>query len=110
MKWTIKLVFEAVPGSPVEHELGIIERAEEISPATAGLTIAEGKILLANLQERSKRLVFPSGMRPDLSLTMWSWFSQKVEQRNVACVATDLYRRSGGLWSRRLSLTPVWRW
>jgi hypothetical protein len=29
MKWTIKLVLEAVPGSPVEHELGIIERAEE---------------------------------------------------------------------------------
>jgi len=28
--------------SPVEYELGIIERAEEISPATVGLTIAEG--------------------------------------------------------------------
>jgi hypothetical protein len=52
MKWTIKLVFEAVTGSPVEHELGIIERAEEISPATVGLTIAEGKALLASLQEQ----------------------------------------------------------
>jgi hypothetical protein len=52
MKWTIKLVFEAVPGSSVEHELGIIERAEEISPATVGLTIAEGKALLASLQEQ----------------------------------------------------------
>jgi len=52
MKWTIKLVFEAVPGSPVEHELGIIERAEEISPATVGLTIAEGKALLASLQKQ----------------------------------------------------------
>src|ERR1017187_4323375 len=52
MKWTIKLVFEAVPGSSVEHELGIIERAEGISPATGGLTIAEGKALLASLQER----------------------------------------------------------
>jgi hypothetical protein len=52
MKWTIKLVFEAVPGSAVEHELGIIERAEEISPATVGLTIAEGKALLASLQEQ----------------------------------------------------------
>jgi hypothetical protein len=38
MKWTIKLVFEAVPGSPVEHEMGIIERAEKISPATVGLS------------------------------------------------------------------------
>jgi hypothetical protein len=45
MNWTIKLVFEAVPGSSVERELGIIERAEEISPATVGLTIAEGKAL-----------------------------------------------------------------
>jgi uncharacterized C2H2 Zn-finger protein len=52
MKWTIKLVFDAVPGSPVEHELGIIKRAEEISPATVGLTIAEGKALLASLQEQ----------------------------------------------------------
>jgi hypothetical protein len=43
MKWTIKLVFEAVPGSPVEHQLGIIERAEEISPATVGLTCASPK-------------------------------------------------------------------
>jgi hypothetical protein len=52
MKWTIKLVFETAPGNPVEHQLGIIERAEEISPATLGLTIAEGKALLANLQEQ----------------------------------------------------------
>jgi hypothetical protein len=52
MKWTIKLVFETAPGNPVEHQLGIIERAEEISPATLGLTIAEGKALLSNLQEQ----------------------------------------------------------
>jgi hypothetical protein len=39
MKWRIKLVLEAIPGCPVEHELGIIERSEEISPATAGLTV-----------------------------------------------------------------------
>jgi hypothetical protein len=52
MKWTIKLEFEAVTGSPVEHELGIIERAEEISAASVGLTRAEGKGLLAGLQEQ----------------------------------------------------------
>jgi len=52
MRWTFKLVFEAVPGSPVEHEVGIIERAEEITPASVGLTIAEGKALLASLQEQ----------------------------------------------------------
>jgi hypothetical protein len=50
MRWTFKLVFEAVPGSPVEHEVGRIERAEEISPASVGLTIAVGKALLASLQ------------------------------------------------------------
>jgi hypothetical protein len=52
MKWTIKLVFEVVPGSPVEHEVGTIERREEIFPATVGLTIAEGKALLASLQKQ----------------------------------------------------------
>src|SRR5664279_5614218 len=52
MKWTFKLVFEAIPGSPVEHEVGLIERTEEISPASVGLTIAEGKALLARLQEQ----------------------------------------------------------
>jgi hypothetical protein len=52
MKWTIKLVVEVVPGSPVEHEVGMIERTEEISPATAGLTITEGKALLASLQKQ----------------------------------------------------------
>ena len=52
MRWTIKVVFEAVPGRPVEHEVGIIERAEEISQAIVGLTIAEGKALLASLQEQ----------------------------------------------------------
>jgi hypothetical protein len=67
MKWTIKLVFEAVPGS-VENELGTIERAEEISPATVGLTIAEGKALLASLQQRvvtaqGPRLYVDSGGR-----------------------------------------------
>ena len=52
MKWTIKLVFEVVPGSLLEHEVGTIERREEISPATVGLTIAEGKALLASLQKQ----------------------------------------------------------
>jgi hypothetical protein len=52
MRWTIELVFEAVPGRSVELEVGMIERAEEISPARVGLTIAEGKGLLASLQEQ----------------------------------------------------------
>jgi len=52
MNRTIKLAFEAVPGSPVERELRSSERAEEISPATVGLTIAEGKALPASLQKQ----------------------------------------------------------
>jgi hypothetical protein len=50
MRWTFKLVFEAVPGSLIEHEVGMIERPEELSSASVGLTIAEGKALLASLQ------------------------------------------------------------
>lgn len=42
----------AVPGGPFEHEVGVIERAEEISPASVRLTIVEGKALLASLQEQ----------------------------------------------------------
>ena len=37
MRWTVKLVFEAVPGCSVEREVGMIERAEELSPASVGL-------------------------------------------------------------------------
>jgi hypothetical protein len=37
---------------PVEHEVGSIERTEEVSPATVGLTIAEGKALLTSLQSQ----------------------------------------------------------
>jgi hypothetical protein len=52
MKWTIKPVIEVVPGSLVEHEVGSIERTEEVSSATVGLTIAEGRALLASLQSQ----------------------------------------------------------
>ena len=51
MKWTMKLVAEVVPGKPIEHEIATIERADEISQASAGLTIAEGKTILENLQK-----------------------------------------------------------
>ena len=51
MKWTMKLVAEVVPGKPIEHEIAMIERPDEISPASVGLTIAEGKTILENLQK-----------------------------------------------------------
>jgi hypothetical protein len=52
MKWTMKLVVEVVPGESVEHEIFTIERSDEISPATVGLTIDEGKVILENLQKQ----------------------------------------------------------
>ena len=39
----MKLVAEVVPGKPIEHEIAMIERPDEISPASVGLTIAEGQ-------------------------------------------------------------------
>ena len=63
MKWTIKLVVEVVPGSPVEHEVGSIERAEEVSPATVG-TIAEGNAKRADANQDSNRFAARIYMRP----------------------------------------------
>jgi hypothetical protein len=57
MKWTIKLVFEAIPGSPVEHEVGMIERAEEISPASASFPRFEGKNFRAAEEKRDSGAV-----------------------------------------------------
>ena len=47
----MKLVAEVVPGKPIEHEIAMIEPPDEISPASVGLTIAEGKTILENLQK-----------------------------------------------------------
>jgi len=40
MKWTVKLVTEVVSGNPIEHEIAMIERAEQISPASVGQSAA----------------------------------------------------------------------
>ena len=50
MKWTVTLGAEAEPGHVSTHELGQIERADTITPASLGLSIAEGKTLVAALQ------------------------------------------------------------
>src|SRR5665213_2178644 len=52
MKWTLKLVSEVVPGKPTEYEVATIERIEKFSPAIVGLTISEGKAILAGLQKQ----------------------------------------------------------
>lgn len=48
----MKLIAEAVPVKLIEYEIATIERTEEISPASVGLTIAEDKALLASLQDQ----------------------------------------------------------
>ena len=49
-EWTVTLVAETEPGHVRTHELGQIERADTITPASLGLSIAEGKTLVAALQ------------------------------------------------------------
>ena len=51
MKWIVKLVAESTPGHPVEQEIATLEREDLLSPATVGLSIAEGKLILENLQK-----------------------------------------------------------
>jgi hypothetical protein len=50
MKWTVTLVAETEPGHVRTHELGQIEREDTITPASLGLSIAEGKTIVAALQ------------------------------------------------------------
>ena len=50
MKWTVKLVAELGYGETREHEIVTIERENQVSPASIGLTIAEGKRIMEALQ------------------------------------------------------------
>ena len=52
MKWTIKLITEAQPGTLIEEEVLTIERADLITPARVGLSIAEGKAIIECLQRQ----------------------------------------------------------
>ena len=50
MKWTVKLVAELAQGEALEREIATIEREDQVSPASLGLTIAEGKSIMEGLQ------------------------------------------------------------
>jgi len=52
MKWIIKLVVEITHAQTVEHEIATVEREDLLAPATVGLSIAEGKLILENLQKQ----------------------------------------------------------
>ena len=46
------LVVEVEPGQRIEHEIVAVDRDDRITPATLGLSIAEGKAVLAAIQAR----------------------------------------------------------
>ena len=50
MKWTVKLVAEAGQGEVLEREIATLEREDQVSPASIGLTITEGKNIMESLQ------------------------------------------------------------
>jgi hypothetical protein len=52
MRWTVAVVAEVEPGQRIEHEIVAVDRDDRITPATLGLSIAEGKAVLAAIQAR----------------------------------------------------------
>ena len=52
MRWTVTLVAEIEPGQTIEHDIMAVDRDDRITPATLGLSIAEGKAVLAAIQAR----------------------------------------------------------
>src|ERR1700682_5272037 len=50
MKWAVVLVAETEPGHVGEHPLAQVEREDTITPASLGLSIAEGKTIVAAIQ------------------------------------------------------------
>jgi hypothetical protein len=56
-------------------------------------------LILDNLRVHRKRLVFPSGIWSGVSLTMWSWLTQRERNRgrNVAFEDGGRLQRSGRL-------------
>jgi hypothetical protein len=50
MKWTVTVVAETEPGHVTQHPLVQVEREDTITPASLGLSIAEGKTIVAAIQ------------------------------------------------------------
>jgi hypothetical protein len=55
MRWSVTLVAEIEPGQTTEHEIASVNREDRITPATLGLSIAEGKAVLAAIQAQAGR-------------------------------------------------------
>ena len=50
MKWKLKLTVELVPGKPVEHDVTEWKRGGAVDLASLGLSMDEGKTILAEIQ------------------------------------------------------------
>ena len=50
MRWKVTLVAEVESGQSIEHDIASLDRDDRITPATLGLSIAEGKAVLAAIQ------------------------------------------------------------
>jgi hypothetical protein len=50
MRWKVTLVAEVESAQSIEHDIASVDRDDRITPATLGLSIAEGKAVLAAIQ------------------------------------------------------------
>ena len=50
LKWKLKLTTELAPGECIEYDVAAWERAEEVTLGSLGLSLAEGKVMLAAIQ------------------------------------------------------------
>jgi hypothetical protein len=50
LKWKLKLTAELAPGECIEYDVAAWERAEEVTLGSLGLSLAEGKAMLAAIQ------------------------------------------------------------
>jgi hypothetical protein len=50
LKWKLKLTAELAPGECIEYDVAAWERAEEVTLGSLGLSLAEGKAILAAME------------------------------------------------------------
>jgi len=60
MRGSVTPVAKVEPGQPIDHEIASLERDDRITPATFGLSIAEGKAMGAAIRAAGPRVDHPS--------------------------------------------------
>ena len=128
MKWIVKLVAEPTPGHPVEQEIATLEREDLISPATIGLSIAEGKLVLENLQKqivatqvqhhngtlkscfRCGKSFRTKGYYPATLRSVYGYVPMRVRRiRGCSCTGTQ-HRSYSTLFTHQYPMTPELRY